>query len=207
MVDPVPDHDAPLLESTADPDPFEQFGRWFADAADVVRVPESVAIATADLEGRPSARMVLMKGWDREGFIFHTNYESRKSHELAENPWAAMLFYWEPLGRQIRIEGRVARATASESDEYFATRPRGAQIGALASRQSRPIESREALDRKVRALTEERAGSPVGRPAWWGGFRLTPDVFEFWQNRGDRLHDRLRYLPEGERWHMDRLQP
>lgn len=201
------DHDVPLSETTADPDPFEQFGRWFAAAAGVVRMPEAVALATADHQGRPSARMVLMKGWDRRGFTFHTNYESRKGLELSGNPWAAMLFYWDPLGRQIRIEGRVGRLTADESDAYFATRPYGGQIGALASRQSRPIESREALDRCVRELTEAQGGSAVERPEWWGGFRLSPEVLEFWQNREDRLHDRLRYRREGGRWKMDRLQP
>jgi len=203
----VADHDVPLSETTADPDPFEQFGRWFAAAAGVVRMPEAVALATADHQGRPSARMVLMKGWDRRGFTFHTNYESRKGLELSGNPWAAMLFYWDPLGRQIRIEGRVGRLTADESDAYFATRPYGGQIGALASRQSRPIESREALDRCVRELTEAQGGSAVERPEWWGGFRLSPEVLEFWQNREDRLHDRLRYRREGGRWKMDRLQP
>jgi pyridoxamine 5'-phosphate oxidase len=203
----VADHDVPLSETTADPDPFEQFGHWFAAAAGVVRMPEAVALATADHQGRPSARMVLMKGWDRRGFTFHTNYESRKGLELSGNPWAAMLFYWDPLGRQIRIEGRVGRLTADESDAYFATRPYGGQIGALASRQSRPIESREALDRCVRELTEAQGGSAVERPEWWGGFRLSPEVLEFWQNREDRLHDRLRYRREGGRWKMDRLQP
>ncbi len=203
----MPDHHEPLAESGADPDPFGQFGRWFADAAAVVSMPEAVALATADHDGRPSARMVLMKAWDRRGFTFHTNYESRKGRELADNPWAAMLFYWDPLGRQVRVEGRVARSTEAESDAYFATRPPGAQLGALASRQSQPIESRQALDRRVREVTAEHRGSPVERPAWWGGFRLTPTVFEFWQNRDDRLHDRLRYVAEGDRWRMDRLQP
>jgi len=200
-------HYEPLSETTADPDPFEQFGRWFAAAAEVVRMPEAVALATVGPDGRPSARMVLMKEWDRRGFAFHTNYESRKGHELAANPRAAMLFYWDPLGRQVRIEGPVNRLSDEESDTYFATRPYGGQIGAVASRQSQPIESRDALDRRVRELTEAQRGSPVARPAWWGGFRLAPEVFEFWQNRDDRLHDRLRYRPEGDRWRMDRLQP
>jgi pyridoxamine 5'-phosphate oxidase len=203
----VADHSTPLDEADVDPDPFAQFGRWFEEAASETRMPEAVALATVDDRRRPSLRMVLMKGWDERGFEFHTNYESRKGRELEENPRAALLFYWDAFGRQIRIEGTVETLPASESDAYFDTRPLGAQIGAHASQQSRPTDSREELDRRVQELTREYEGRPVPRPAWWGGYRLRPDCFEFWQNRDDRLHDRLRYRPKGSAWRIDRLQP
>lgn len=203
----TPLHSTPLDEADIDPDPVAQFGRWFEEAGAEARMPEAVALATVDDRGRPSLRMVLMKGWDERGFEFHTNYESRKGRELEENPRAALLFYWDAFGRQIRIEGTVERLSAAESDAYFDTRPLGAQIGAHASQQSRPTASREALDRRVQELTREYEGRPVPRPVWWGGYRLRPDCFEFWQNRDDRLHDRLRYLPEGSSWRIDRLQP
>jgi pyridoxamine 5'-phosphate oxidase len=203
----VADHSTPLDEANVDPDPFAQFGRWFEEADSEVRMAEAVALATVDDRCRPSLRMVLLKGWDDRGFVFHTNYESRKGRELDENDRAALLFYWDAFGRQIRIEGTVDPASAEESDAYFDTRPLGAQIGAHVSQQSRPTDSREALDRRVRDLTREFEGKPVPRPAWWGGYRLQPDYFEFWQNRDDRLHDRLRYLPNGSTWVIDRLQP
>jgi len=196
-----------LLEANADPDPLAQFSRWFAEAAAAVPNPEAMAVATADVGGHPSVRMVLLKGWDADGFVFHTNFDSRKGQELAENPHAALLFYWEPLGRQVRIEGPVDRIPERDSDSYFQTRPRGGQIGARASRQSRPIDSREELDREVKNLESQFAGREVLRPPWWGGLRVRPRVFEFWQNRVDRLHDRLRYTPVGDRWKIDRLQP
>jgi pyridoxamine 5'-phosphate oxidase len=197
----------PLLERGADPDPLVQFERWFAEAATVVPNPEAMAVATADLEGHPSVRMVLLKGWDSDGFVFHTNFDSRKGQELAENPYAALLFYWEPLGRQVRIEGPVDRIPERDSDSYFQTRPRGGQIGARASRQSRIVENREELDQEVKSLESQFAGQEVTRPPWWGGLRVKPRVFEFWQNREDRLHDRLRYTPVEDGWKIDRLQP
>jgi pyridoxamine 5'-phosphate oxidase len=197
----------PLLESRADPYPLVQFERWFADAASVVPNPEAMAVATADGGGHPSVRMVLLKGWDADGFVFHTNFDSRKGRELAENPSAALLFYWEPLGRQVRIEGPVDRIPEPDSDSYFQTRPRGGQIGARASRQSRTIDSREQLDREVKLLESRFAGQEVPRPPWWGGLRVQPRVFEFWQNREDRLHDRLRYTRVEDGWKIDRLQP
>ena len=197
----------PLLEGGADPDPLVQFGRWFEEAEAVVPHPEAMAVATADIEGHPSARMVLLKGWDADGFVFHTNFDSRKGRELAENPYAALLFHWDPLGRQVRIEGPVDRIPESDSDSYFQTRPRGGQIGARASHQSRTIESREGLDREVNILEAQFAGQEVPRPPWWGGLRVQPRMFEFWQNREDRLHDRLRYTPVGDGWKIDRLQP
>ncbi len=201
------DHSKPLDEADVDPDPFAQFGRWFEEASVEIRMPEAVALATADDRARPSIRMVLIKAWNERGFVFHTNYESRKGRELEDNRRAALLFYWDVFGRQIRIEGAVERVSPEESDAYFDTRPLGAQIGARASWQSRPTDSREALDQRVQELTREFEGRTVPRPEWWGGYRLQPDCFEFWQNRDDRLHDRLRYLPVGSAWRIDRLQP
>jgi pyridoxamine 5'-phosphate oxidase len=169
--------------------------------------PEAMVVASADSGGRPSARMVLLKSWGEAGFVFHTNYDSRKALELAENPQGALLFHWEPTGRQVRVEGPVERTGDRESDDYFATRPRGGQIAAHASHQSRAIGSRGLLDARVAALEAEYSGREVPRPAWWGGLRVTPRVFEFWQNRQDRLHDRLRYASAGNGWEITRLQP
>ena len=206
-VDGMTSESKPLLEGGADPDPLVQFGRWFDEAAAVVLHPEAMAVATADLEGHPSVRMVLLKGWDADGFVFHTNFDSRKGRELSQNPYAALLFHWDPLGRQVRIEGPVDRIPEHDSDSYFHTRPRGAQIGARASRQSRTIQSRDELGREVKLVESRFAGEEVPRPPWWGGLRVQPRVFEFWQNREDRLHDRLRYTPAGDGWRIDRLQP
>jgi pyridoxamine 5'-phosphate oxidase len=197
----------PLLEGDVDPDPTVQFGRWYADAARVVASPEAMAVASASADGRPSVRMVLLKAWGPDGFVFHTNYAGRKGRELAVRPHAALLFFWEPLGRQVRVEGSVERTTDEESDAYFATRPRGGQIGAHASDQSAVIDSRERLDQRVRKVEAEYAGRPVPRPPDWGGLRVRPDSFEFWQNRDDRLHDRLLYTPAPGGWRIERLQP
>jgi pyridoxamine 5'-phosphate oxidase len=196
-----------LTEGSVDPDPLVQFDRWFDQAATVLASPEAMALATATPDGRPSVRMVLLKAWGPDGFVFHTNYDSRKGHELADNPSAALLFYWEPLGRQVRIEGAAERTTDDESDAYFVTRPPGGQIGARASHQSRPIAGRELLDARVAAVEAEFAGGPVPRPPWWGGVRLRPRSFEFWQNRADRLHDRILYTPQAVGWTVARLQP
>jgi pyridoxamine 5'-phosphate oxidase len=199
--------EVPLLEDTVDPDPLNQFRRWFDEAATVMEAPEAMAVATADAGGRPSVRMVLLKAWGPEGFVFFTNYESRKGRELEVNPYASLLFNWEGTSRQVRIEGPVDRTSDGESDAYFATRPRGSQIGALASRQSRPVAGRSDLDALVEALSEEYEGRTVPRPPWWGGVRIAPVVFEFWQHRDNRLHDRLRYAPDGGGWRVQRLQP
>jgi pyridoxamine 5'-phosphate oxidase len=196
-----------LLEADVDPDPLEQFARWFDEARAVAGVPEAVALATATPTGRPSVRMVLLKRFDAAGFVFHTNVESRKGAELAANPHAALLLYWRELGRQIRLEGTVARVSDAEAEAYFRTRPRGAQIGAHVSRQSEPIVSRDELDERRRQLEDELAGAEVPLPAWWGGYRLAPESYEFWQHRDDRLHDRLRYRSVDGRWIVERLQP
>jgi pyridoxamine 5'-phosphate oxidase len=201
------DNSLPLLESGADPDPFAQFERWFIDAATVVANPEAMAVASADGRGQPSVRMVLLKHWDKDGFVFYTNYGSRKGTELADNPRAALLFYWSPRGRQVRIEGPVRPVADDEADAYFATRPRGAQIGALASHQSEVIADRQTLAARVDRIAAEYDGREIPRPSWWGGLRVVPHAFEFWQNRHDRLHDRLRYAPQGGGWTMARLQP
>jgi len=198
-----------------DPDPFEQFLRWFDDA-EGSGIPEANAmtLATATPDGRPSARIVLLKGVDERGFAFYTNRESRKVAELAENKHAALLFHWEPLSRQIRIEGTVEPLSQEESAEYFKQRPRGSQLGAWASPQSRMIASREVLEERLREIAERFEGRPVACPGHWGGYVLHPEVIEFWQGRENRLHDRVVYrragddgqqLPGG--WERIRLAP
>ena len=191
----------PLVESDLAPDPLVQFHRWFEEARESVRVPEAMALATADGDGAPSVRMLLLKQADERGFAFFSGYESRKGRDLTANPRAALLFYWDPLGRQVRIVGPVERLDSDESDAYFATRPQGAQAAARGSRQSSTIGSREELESAAR-----RAG-PGDRPDWWGGFLLRPQSYEFWQHREDRLHDRLRYEPDGAGWRIVRLAP
>jgi pyridoxamine 5'-phosphate oxidase len=196
----------PLDESDVDPDPLRQFAAWFDDAgAAGVRAPEAMALATATADGRPSVRMVLLKGFDERGFVFFTGYESRKGAELAANPRAALLFYWDPLGRQVRIEGPVERVSAEESDAYFGSRPRGAQISASVSPQSRVVESRSSLEALAAEL--DTRGGELPRPAAWGGFRLAPETYELWQHRANRLHDRLRYSRSGAGWKIERLAP
>jgi pyridoxamine 5'-phosphate oxidase len=204
----VDDRAGVLREADADRDPLEQFRRWYADAeAAGIRAPHAMALATATPDARPSVRMVLLKGFDEDGFVFFTGYVSRKGSELDANPYAALLFYWDPLGRQVRIDGRVERVTAAESDAYFATRPRGAQLAASASRQSVVLGGRDELDARVAELEGEYAGADVPRPEHWGGFRLRPEAYEFWQHREDRLHDRLRYRRDGDAWTIERLSP
>jgi pyridoxamine 5'-phosphate oxidase len=197
----------PLDEAELDRDPFRQFDVWFAEAAAAVRAPEAMAIATATADGAPSVRMVLLKEVADDGFVFYTGYESRKGVELAANPRAALLFYWDPLGRQIRIEGNVARIPVQQSERYFHSRPRGAQLAALASAQSAVIRGRMELDARYAELERSLAGREVPLPPQWGGFRLVPDAFEFWQHRENRLHDRVRYRRDGRDWLLDRLAP
>ncbi|MSP17168.1 MAG: pyridoxamine 5'-phosphate oxidase [Myxococcales bacterium] len=199
---------ATLDERTAPADPLELFALWYDEAQRVVRPePTAFVLATATDDGRPSARVLLLKGFEARGFSFYTHYESRKAAELAANPQAAMLFHWQLLERQVRIEGRATRLPAEESDAYFATRPRASRIGAWASPQSRPIADRALLEARVATLAREHEGREVPRPAAWGGFLLEPDVFEFWHAGPDRLHDRLRFDRAASSWSVTRLAP
>lgn len=198
---------AVLLEEDVDPDPVVQFGRWFEEALQgEIYEPNGMALATVGADGHPSLRTVLLKGFDAQGFVFFTNLESRKSRELQANPVAALLFWWDRLHRQVRIEGPVARVSEAEADAYFASRPHGSRIGALASPQSRVIDGRAGLEARVAELTA-RFPDEVPRPAHWGGWRVRPDLVEFWQGRPSRLHDRLCYRREGEAWRIERLAP
>jgi pyridoxamine 5'-phosphate oxidase len=186
-------------------DPVERFQEWFEEArAAGIEVPEAMTLATADPEGRPSARMLLLKGADERGFTFFSGYESRKGRELEANPRAALVFYWRPLGRQVRVEGRVRRLSAEESDAYWATRPPRSRAAAAASRQSEPIASREELEAEFERLLP---GEDVPRPERWGGYLLEPDAIELWQHRDDRLHERVRFTQAGEGWREEQLSP
>ena len=197
-----------LLETDVADDPLEQFRRWFAEAeAAGVRAPHAMALATASADAGPSVRMVLMKDAGANGFVFFTGYGSRKGGDLEANARAALLFYWDPLGRQVRVEGTVERVSEAESDAYFATRPRSARIAAAASRQGRVLANRAQLDEAVAALEREYAQSDVPRPEDWGGYNLRPEVYEFWQHRESRLHDRLRYRRDSDGWTLERLAP
>ncbi|MFT3921205.1 MAG: pyridoxamine 5'-phosphate oxidase [Myxococcales bacterium] len=191
-----------------EPDPIVRFNESFARAAQSEPfAAERVALATADAAGHPSVRFVLLKGADPRGFVFFTNFESRKGRELRDNPRAALAFHWSTTGEQVRVEGRVERVAAEEADAYFASRPRGSQLGAWASRQSQPIGSREELERRVAALDQQYAGRAVPRPEFWGGFRVVPSEIEFWHDRSDRLHDRALYRRTPSGWALTRLSP
>jgi pyridoxamine 5'-phosphate oxidase len=199
-----------LTKSAVDPNPIRQFERWFADASATGMSEQdaiSMTLATADKDGRPSARIVLMKSFDDHGFVFYTNYNSRKSEDFEDNPRACLLFYWSQLWRQVRIEGEVEKVSEAESEEYFHSRPLGSKIGAWASDQSQPVESRDQLEKRFEEFALKFADN-VPRPPHWGGYRVKPEVIEFWQGRENRLHDRLRYSFQADgSWNLERLAP
>jgi len=197
-----------LREEDADPDPFRQFQLWFDQAvAAGEHEPTAMTLATCSPDGKPSARIVLLKICDQRGLAFFTNFHSRKGRELANNPFAALVFNWPTLERQVRVEGRVELVSDAESDEYFATRPLGSRLGAWASEQSAVIPGRDELERQHRELEARYPDGQVPRPPHWGGYRVVPEIFEFWQGRPSRLHDRLRYRRVDDRWVVERLAP
>jgi pyridoxamine 5'-phosphate oxidase len=198
----------PLSEAHSDPDPMRQFRHWFEQVRDVEPDPTAMALATASSDGRPSVRTVLLKGMDDRGFIFYTNYESRKAHEMEATGRASLLFFWRSVERQVRIDGTSERVSPVESDAYFETRPLDSRLSVYASRQSEAIDSREVLEDAFERAKRSYGDGPVPRPAWWGGYRIVPDEFEFWQGRASRLHDRLRYLKTADgSWRSERLAP
>lgn len=196
-----------LLESAAKNSPFDQFELWLHQAIELpVAEPTAMTLATANSQGKPTARIVLLKGFDNKGFVFYTNYESRKGQELAEQPHASLLFFWQPLERQVRIEGIVEKVSPQESDDYYQSRPLGSRLGAWASAQSQPV-SLEQLKAKVEEVTAQYGENPP-RPPHWGGYRVRPSYFEFWQGRPSRLHDRLAYQQNADgEWVIERLSP
>jgi pyridoxamine 5'-phosphate oxidase len=199
----------PLDPAQCDPDPFVEVRRWLAFAVDGgIPQANAMTLATVDERGRPAARIVLLKDVDARGFVFFTNYDSRKGRDLASHPYAALVLFWEPLHRQIRIEGAIEKVDPLESDAYFVSRPRGSQISAIASPQSQAIESRQWLEQKVvEVATKHREQAELPRPPTWGGYRVVPDMIELWQGQPSRLHDRVRYQLRDGRWHRDRLAP
>jgi pyridoxamine 5'-phosphate oxidase len=197
-----------LSETSLDPNPFQQFSRWFQQALDAaLPEPNAMTLATATREGKASARIVLLKSFDEQGFVFYTNYESRKGRELAENPYAALVFHWIELERQVCAAGPVSRVSREESESYFHSRPVGSQLGAWASRQSQVISGREVLEDRLKQLEKDYRDKLIPLPPDWGGVRLVPEMIEFWQGRPNRLHDRLRYRLLDKRWLIERLSP
>lgn len=197
-----------MIDEIADPEPFAPFQRWFAEAAKSEPLAETMTLATATRDGVPSLRAILLKGVDPRGFVFYTNMDSRKAAELLANPRAALCFHWKSLQRQVRVEGTAEHATEAEADAYFASRPRESQIGAWASDQSRPLAGRDELQARAADFARKFADRPsVPRPPNWAGFRIVPQHVEFWQERPSRLHDRMLFLRDGERWRKQRLFP
>ena len=197
----------PLSETDSDPNPFRQFVRWFAQVRELEPDATEMALATATRDGRPSVRTVLLKGLDDRGFVFYTNYNSRKGKDLTATGRGSLMFYWRSLERQVRIDGRAEKVSAQESDAYFATRPVESRWSVYASRQSEVIESRDVLESRF-TIARQEYGDHVARPAWWGGYRIVPEEYEFWQGRPSRLHDRLRYVTEASgAWRRERLAP
>lgn len=197
-----------LLESNVPADPLDHFRRWFDDAAKAgVREPNAMTLATASADGKPNARTVLLKGVVAPGFVFYTNYESRKGRELQANPFAALLFYWPELERQVRISGEVQQVSEEESDRYFQSRPLGHQLGAWASQQSEIVSGREILEENLLNAGKRFESGPIPRPSYWGGYVVRPNTIEFWQGRPNRLHDRLEYVRSGASWALRRLSP
>jgi len=200
---------ASLSRNSIDPDPLRQFDRWFQEALQAeVFEPNAMTLATVDARQRPSARIVLLKSADAAGFMFFTNYQSDKGQQLAENPYAALVFFWKELERQVRIEGRIEQTERALSEHYFQSRPRGSQVGAAASRQSQAVTSRDELENRFKTLEAHYADQAIPTPPHWGGYRLIPDSLEFWQGRQNRLHDRLRYRRlDNNSWRIERLEP
>jgi pyridoxamine 5'-phosphate oxidase len=197
-----------LAEADVDADPVVQFGRWFQQAEEAgLLEPTAMTLATATPDGRPSARMVLLRGFDQRGFVFYSNYDSRKGAELAANPLAALVFWWGELERQVRVEGRVERTSREESEAYFRSRPPGSRLSAAASPQSQVVAGRAVLEERVAQLAAGHPDGEVPLPGFWGGYRVVPEVVELWQGRPNRLHDRLRYTRAGAGWRIERLAP
>jgi len=199
---------AELSEKDVVKNPVEQFEKWFSDAVNAqIYEPNVMTLATADKSGRPNARIVLLKGFDQDGFSFYTNYLSQKGKEIKKNPFACLVFFWAELERQVRIEGKIEKLDKETSEQYFHSRPTGSQIGAIASPQSQVITGREVLENKVEQLTEQYKGKTIPKPAHWGGYIVKPTVIEFWQGRPSRLHDRIKYTLVNGNWKIERLAP
>ena len=197
-----------LSEGDVEKDPFLQFGRWWNEAINAqIDEVNAMTLATATSSGKPSARIVLLKGYDEKGFVFFTNYMSRKGQEIAQNGQATLLFFWKELERQVRIEGRIEKISAEENDEYFHSRPEGSRIGAWSSPQSQVIKDRTVIEENVKQYTEKFANGNIPRPEHWGGYKVVPEYIEFWQGRPSRLHDRILYTIDGSTWKIERLAP